>query len=205
MSTTVKEIVILKDYKLIKPGGGAWYTIWETFNVTLSLPEGATIVSARLKFSVHCDDTSKTWYGGYAYAGAGIYFSNQGNLNDMREIYRNWSMLPCNGDSREQDVTPYVIPREGPDTKTNYLQIMCGTWNMFDYCQFTFNVSLLIEYSGTEPSLTYIKTSSETYPKEYSAIQGFIQFLLMLPIIIVLWLVVSLLSTIRDLIGRRKD
>jgi hypothetical protein len=207
MSTTIKEIVILKDYKLVKPGGGGWYTVWETFNVTLSLPHGTTIVSARLKYSVHCDDTSTTWYGGKAYAGAGIYFSNQGNKDDMREIYRNWNMLPCNGDSAEQDVTPYIVPREGPDERTNYLQIMCGTWSTGDYCQFTFNVTLIVEYSGSEPSLTYQKTSSELYPQYATQTLGFLSALAfiisVLPYVIVLWLVLSIISSIRGLTERK--
>jgi len=208
MSTSIKEIVVLKDYKLVKPGGGGWYTIWETFDITLSFPEGTKVISAKLRYYVHCDDTSTEWYGGKAYAGAAIYFSNQGNKDDMREIWRNWSMLPCNEGSGEQDVTPYIIPREGPATGTNYLQIMCGTWTAGYYCQFTFSITLIIEYIGTEPSLTYQKTSSKMYPEYATQVVQFLNtfafIMSILPLLILLWLISSIISLVRELTHGRE-
>jgi len=196
MSTTVKEFIILDRYRLVRPYG--FWTVSETFSFVLSLPSNAKIVTAKLRYYVHCEK-------GVDVNIAKILMSNKGNPNDMKVVYVNYYLRVCEEQSGEQDVTAFIVPLTGPDIATNYFQIVSGnSFSVLVDNETVFSLTLVVEYEGQEPSATYVKTSTTTSPS-FSMVQGFIMFIELLPIMIILWLILSLISTIRELIPRRKD
>jgi len=193
MSTTTKEFIILDRYRLVRPYG--FWTVSETFSFVLSLPANARVVTAKLRYYVHCEKGADLNI-------AKILMSNKGNPNDMKEVYVNYYLRVCEEQSGEQDVTAFIVPLTGPDTATNYFQIVGGnSFSVLVDNEFVFSLTLVVEYEGSEPSATYTKISTTTSPS-FSIVQGFIMFIELLPIIITLWLILSLISLIRAVRGK---
>jgi hypothetical protein len=198
MSTSTKEYVILSNYKMVKETGPLTHT--ERFSLTLSLPSGTSIVSARLKWYIHCDRSEKWLFGlipdGATNSGVQIYMSYQGNTSDMREIMKNWNMYACNTLDDSQDVTSFVIPREGPNEGTNYFDVTIGTFNWGEYCEYTISLSLIVEYSGSEPTLTYQKVSVQEAPQQYVAFKDVMSSVVLIVEVFILLLVFSVVTSI---------
>jgi len=201
MSTTTKEFVILDKYRLVELGI-PYYVAQETFKLTLSLPEGTSIVGAKLVYEIHCVDSGKQ-LGQDLFAGAWIKMSNQGDVSDMRKVFEYPWFVTCHTESGEQDVYALIVPKRGPDQATNYFEIRCFRMSSgFHNVVFDFSMKLVVTYEGAEPTVTYQKIPQA--PTGASPVEAITTFITLLPLIIILWLVTSLLSTIRDLMGRRK-
>jgi len=135
-----KTYYVCEDYK-IDISVGWLYTEYE-FKVDISLPAGSRITSARMYVRAHGQT--------YFFWGTPYFWRFNIDLNGNRVI-ESGNRNTCEVVDLEQDVTPYIVPREGEATETNVIHLRCDNVGILSWSSQTYTIWIVVDYEGEEP------------------------------------------------------